>query len=262
MSKLTFIIPVRIDSLERHSNILTTVNYLLKHTDAHIIITENSNDKKLNFDNIPRITYRFQENKTPVFHRTKILNEMIAMVKTPITVNYDADVILPPQAYEQAQSAILNHNIDILYPFRYKQKDQVRVFLEREDTQKFKQSLDINDIIITDDNIHFTMAGHCQFVKTESYIKAFMENENFIDWGPEDHERLYRFNKLNYRIGGLNSKVYHQEHPPSVRDNLSNSNHNLWNYLESLSFEKYKEYYENQQYWKKYENCFTQYSNK
>jgi len=255
MTNITFIIPVRIDSPERHSNILTTVNYLLKHTDGNIIITENSSDKKLNFDNIPRITYRFQENKTPIFHRTKILNEMLSMVSTPITVNYDADVILPVQSYIDAQELILKNDFDIVYPFRYKQMDQVKIFLDRKDTEKFKNTFDLSDIIITNDNIHMTMAGHCQFIKTNSYKKAFMENENFIDWGPEDHERLYRFNLLGYKISGLNSKVYHQEHPPSVRNDLNYKNHDLWQYLKSLSLEDYKKYYQNQEYWKKYENC-------
>jgi hypothetical protein len=255
MSNLTFIIPVRIDSNERYGNILTTVLYLLKHTDGKLIITENAAVKKLNFENIPRVTYRFQHNSSPIFHRTKILNEMLNIVDTPITVNYDADVLLPPASYKKAEDCILKDNADVIYPFKFEQYDQIKIFHNDENYKKFKQSLDLNDIIPTKDNTGKTISGHCQFVNTNTYKKIFMENENFIDWGPEDTERLYRFQMFKCKVGFLDAKVYHQEHPPSIRSNCSENNRKLFDYLTSLSTEDYKRYYQEQEYWKKYETA-------
>ena len=44
----------------------------------------------------------FVQSHEPLFHRQKVLNEMIMETQTKIVVNYDCDVILPIQSYVKA----------------------------------------------------------------------------------------------------------------------------------------------------------------
>jgi hypothetical protein len=50
----------------------------------------------------------FEESDDPVFYRMHILNEMLAMSKTDVVINYDCDVILPVNSYVTAYNSILN----------------------------------------------------------------------------------------------------------------------------------------------------------
>jgi hypothetical protein len=79
-------------------------------------------------------------------------------------------------------------------------------------------------------------AGGCQCFNTESYKKGFGENENFIDWGPEDQERLYRFYILGFKIGFIeNGEAIHMFHDISKIVKEKNlyyqNNHKLYDYI-------------------------------
>ncbi len=94
-----------------------------------------------------------------------------------------------------------------------------------------------------------------------------MENENFKAWGPEDEEKHYRFPKLGYNIGRVIDWVYHLEHSRGddsertniyFHDNLKlmeeyfHDNLKLMEDIRSLSEEELKNYYNTQEYLKKY----------
>lgn len=252
MSNFTAIIPVRIDSEQRKNNIHVAVNYLLKNTKCKIIIKEDDSQQKLFFEKNDRIKYFFSENKTPIFHRTKLLNEMLSIVDTPVVANYDADIFLPPESYEISCKLILDDKYDVVYPYGFEQMDQIKVFTDSEDYKKFKTSFDINDIKFNSTNFHFCRYGHVQFFNTKSYINGFMENENYIDWGPEDEERGIRFKKLGYKVIWFRGLVFHQEHPPSIRKTQYQNNEILHESIKNLNKEQLLDYYLNQEYTKKY----------
>jgi predicted glycosyltransferase involved in capsule biosynthesis len=56
----------------------------------------------------------------------------------------------------------------------------------------------------------------------ESFIKAGMENENFISWGPEDSERYNRYNILGLKVQRIQGGIYHMDH--FVGENSSPTN--------------------------------------
>ena len=98
--------------------------------------------------------------------------------------------------------------------------------------------------------------GHSIFANTQKYKDAFLENEDFVSYGPEDQERAYRFQKLGYKVNWYDGYVYHIEH---IRTNDSWStnpffqkNCNLFEYIKTLSQEQLLEFYKNRDYLKKY----------
>ena len=108
LSQATFIIPVRIESPDRLRNVVTTTAFLMENFDTNIIIKEVDKEPVFQRDALPLIetsaeveniwenfNYIFEESDEPLFHRQRILNEMIMEADTDIVVNYDADAILP-----------------------------------------------------------------------------------------------------------------------------------------------------------------------
>ena len=110
-----------------------------------------------------------------------------------------------------------------------------------------------------------TLAGHCQFVNTKKYFEYFMENEEFVGWGPEDAERLKRFIHLGARISYLSgSVVYHMEHRHPHESGKGNKyykkNESLWKEFQEIAgIEKYREKYLSWNYYEKYNHEWNPY---
>ena len=123
----TFIIPVRIESEDRLRNVITILCYIISNFDTNIIMKEV--DKKPVFkdyglsqveeycENISCFNYIFEESDDPIFLREKMLNEMLAITKTKVVVNYDCDVVFPLEVYEEAYQRIINNKSDVIYPY-------------------------------------------------------------------------------------------------------------------------------------------------
>ena len=70
----------------------------------------------LNFTDVLYIFERCEKNAP--FHRTRLLNDMLEQVKTPITVNHDLDIIVDPDTAFAAKKIILHEKYE--YPSTYK----------------------------------------------------------------------------------------------------------------------------------------------
>lgn len=256
MPNTTFIIPIKIDSDIRLNNIKTTLNYLLKHTDGFIHLYEADDKQKFNNEiNDPRIKYEYHFSPTTEFHRTKIINEMLSKVKTPIVSNYDADVLLPENAYKISESIIIENKADVVYPYGFEQFDQRKISPLEANNFSFKNSLNLSDLNEKNIQIGFCRFGHVQFFNTDVYKNGFMENENYRHWCPEDEERGIRFVKLGYRVVWFRSLIYHQEHPPSTLKDPINKDeiHDLHDKLLKMNKDELINYYTKQGYLKQYE---------
>lgn len=257
MPNSTIVIPIKIDSDIRLKNINLTVKYLLKNTDSYIHLYEADEIQKFNFKEFDnsRIKYEYHHSDTNEFHRTKIINEMLSASTTPITVNYDADVLLPVSAYTSAEQLLLNGEADVVYPYGFEKYDQRKIFIHNDLNKDFLNNFNLELINPHCTQIGFCRFGHVQFFNTKVYKNGFMENENYKHWCPEDEERGIRFVKLGYKVIWLNSLIYHQEHPPSTLTKPVNINEivQLHNSLVRMSKEELINYYQKQEYLKKYE---------
>jgi hypothetical protein len=259
LENTTFIIPICIESEDRKKNAEITLNYLCKHLQTNIIIFEYDSSPKLfniikNLNTNSNICHNFIENNTGnnVFHRTKLLNEMLALTETEVVVNYDIDIILKPEVYKKCSDLILN-GADLVYPYFWG-NSQYQINYSGRD--KLINHLSVDCLSNNDINLTRSEYGHCQFFNTKSYIQGGMENEDFISYGPEDQERGYRFKKLGYNVIWSDDFVYHIEH---TRGNNSSSNnpmmqHNnkLFEKIKNMSLEQLKSYYKEINYIKKY----------
>ena len=269
LSNATFIIPLRIESSDRMRNIITLLCYLFGNFDTNVIVKEVDSESVFEENVLPQVkefigrdinlTHIFEKSDDPVFYRMHILNEMLAMSKTDVVVNYDCDVLFPIKTYVDAYESILNGTHDVVYPYG---------------NGTYQKQVHVNDEIVSDFlNTDFDFSifekhsqvstsdfGWAQFFKRSVYIEGGMENENFRGSSPEDKERFFRFTTLGYNVGRIDDWIYHLEHsrgqnswPVSVRGNpYMAQNFEVWNHLQTLNKQKLKEYYSNQEYLKKY----------
>ena len=118
LTKTTFIIPLRIESPDRMRNITTSLIYLLRNFDTQVIIKEHDYEsvfikqvvpmleEVLTLEQLSNIHHIFEKAEDKVFHRTKLINDMLMLVETPVVCNYDADILLPMNSYILAQNTI------------------------------------------------------------------------------------------------------------------------------------------------------------
>jgi len=271
LTDTTFIIPVKIESDDRLRNAITVCCFLLSKFDTNILIKEVNSEPVFENEALPQIkefigdisniSYYFEkESDNTFFHKTRYFNELLSKCDTDVVSAYDIDVLLPVSSYLESEK-MCKGEYDLVYPFGFgTQENQVKwqkkVFASDELVSHF---LNENfDFSIFESSCQEDRAqwGHAQFFKRESYIKGGMENENFKAWGPEDEEKHYRFPKLGYNIGRIFDWVYHLEHSrgdDSERTNIYfHDNLKLMEDIRSLSADELRNYYNTQEYLKKY----------
>ncbi len=266
LRQATFIIPIRIESPDRLRNVITTTAFLVENFDTNIIIKEVDSEAVFQRDALPilediveggifkNFNHIFEQSDEPLFHRQKVLNEMIMEADTEIVVNYDCDAILPIKSYENAYRSIMDGVHDVVYPYGQGMY-QKQVSATDEVVSNFLESSDYK-FLDEASNIHTSDFGWVQFFNRQVYIDGGMENENFKAYAPEDKERHYRFTTLGYKVGRINDYVYHLEHSRGENSWFSNphmeDNQYEWIKLCNMNKEQLKEYYSNQKYLEKY----------
>ena len=268
LTKTTFIIPLRIETADRMRNIITILIYLTRNFDTKVIVKEVDESSVYEREVLPVleqalepqmlgcITHIFEKSDEFTFHRTKILNDMLWMVDTPVVVNYDSDILLPLESYINATNMIAKgwvhpdaeggQPVKVVYPYgmgNYQFQCHVG---DNEVTNFINSGFNFEYF-----NGHMRQwdakYGFCQFFDTDEYKKLGGENENFIAYGYEDDERQFRFNLLS-SVGRIHEYVYHLEHGRTKNSWFNNphceDNKKLWETLKVKGKESLTKYYQ------------------
>ena len=273
LTEATFIIPIRIESPDRLRNVITSIAFLLENFDTNIIVKEVDSESVFLRDALPvledildvdvKVQHIFEKSNDPLFHRQRVLNEMIVAADTEIVINYDCDVLLPLDSYHEAYQSILHHTHDVIYPYGQGMYQQ-QVRATDEIVSHFLQTGNF-DYLNQHSNLHTSDFGWVQFFNRQVYIDGGMENENFKAYAPEDKERFYRFTTLGYNVGRINNYVYHLEHARGENSWFNNphmlSNMQEWEKIQTMNKVQLVEYYSHQDYLKRYVNGKTKNKN-
>jgi glycosyltransferase involved in cell wall biosynthesis len=203
---VTFTVPIFMDHSDRKKNLDLSLCILQKSFDANFIVCEQGGNQ---FQYMSQWAQYIQE-ESPIFHRTKMLNDMAMMAETPFIANWDCDVIIPPmQVYLAVEE--LRNGVDVVYPFdgRFARMDRGQWF------PRIEKFLDIGIVGATPfkGRVHGqnSVGGAVMFNK-ESFVQGGMENEYMISYGPEDCERHDRFKKLGFNIKYIRGTLFHMNH--------------------------------------------------
>ena len=239
---VTFIIPVKYDHPDREENLYLTLSFITHHFDTNIIIGEQGSDW---FNWTDKFKILYTKFDYDCFHRTKMLNEMTKIATTPIIVNWDADVLCETNQLQKSFELIRNKEYDFVYPYdgRFARVDRV---------QWYRKLLKLKLTILKNQQFKGTLPGDKLSVggavvfDKNSFIRAGMENENFISHAPEDVERFWRFNMLGYFVGRVDGIIYHLDHYCGEDSGHKNDyqilNRSEWRRVKEMNPEELRQY--------------------
>ncbi len=221
INDLTFVIPIRIDSVIRLENLCAVIRYIRK-LHCSIIVLESS---KVNNGFVKRvlpscslIKHVFVKDCDIIFHRTLFINMALEYVKTRFVAIWDADVIVDNKQIIESIDSLRKGFCDVSFPYN-------GICLNTDNT--------LRDIYIEKNNINIlhkyhhymnnlynknyeNFVGGGFIINKDKYIEAGKENERFYGWGPEDLERVLRWENMGYTIHRSHGVMYHLCHPRDV----------------------------------------------
>lgn len=232
----TFLILVRIDSVDRIENILTVTDLLISDFVTHINVLESSEynngllKKLLNYN----INYRFQEDNDPILFRTKLLNQMLKEVSTPFVAIWDTDVIVSPKQIIDSINILKSGEADFVYPYE-------NLFLDIPPIIK-KLFFNEKDLIILESNKQKMTplylpnpVGGGFFANMSAYKNSGLENETYYGWGLEDGERFTKWINKGYKVKRVTGPIYHLCHSRGKNSTFHNPDQQIIKLKNSLA---------------------------
>lgn len=214
LTDVTFLIPVRLDSIVRLENLLEVVNCVWKVFHTRLFVLEaDSYDNKILRSLLPKeVEFLFVKDDDPVFHRTKYLNMMLESVQTAFLSIWDADVLIAPGQIVQSVDSLRKDIVDVSFPYDGTFLDTTSIL-----RKMYMVSHNMDFLFENVERMVLpygkNMGGGAIFVNTARYREAGGENELFYGWGPEDWERIERWKRMGLRINRMDGPLFHLSHP-------------------------------------------------
>ncbi|MFR3488432.1 MAG: hypothetical protein ACLTTP_03580 [Alistipes ihumii] len=95
LKSLTFLLLVRIDTIQRLENTMIVVELLCRYFDTNVMVREAGlyNNNILASLLKKKVKYEFVEDLDPILHKTRHFNEMSLHVNTPYMAIWDVDIV-------------------------------------------------------------------------------------------------------------------------------------------------------------------------
>ena len=214
LTDVTFLILVRLDSIERLENILCVTERLTHYfkTNTKVREADGYNNGILKSLLNRQVQYEFIEDKDPVLYKTRHINQMSVSIKTPYLSIWDADIIPDKKAIIECVEQLRNKEADVAYPYNgicYDiPKSLKSLYFKKRDIRFPFRHINKMERLYP-----HPLVGGAIIVNKEKYIEIGMENEKHYGWGNDDFDRYYRFVGLDYRIHRVNTPLFHLSHP-------------------------------------------------
>lgn len=228
LSDVTFIIPLKVDTINRIENLQMVTEFILENFKCQIKVLEvGEYDNGIVHKIIDeKIEYTFIEDRDPIFYRTKYLNLLTNCVLTQFVGVWDADVLMEPTQIIDSIEQLRKGEADIAYPYDGRFLDTSMIIRELyyrlRNMKVLKNHIDKMKSLYVDRSVGAALGG-AFLINTELYKKSGLENESFYGWGPEDSERYQRWKSLNYAIYRASGCLFHLSHNRGVNSSYHNN---------------------------------------
>lgn len=233
LNALTLIIPYRFDSPQRKRNFDLITSYFSRSPITLLPVEQSGSI----VPSTPYADFRLFLHKPStraLFHKTRLINQGLAMVRTPVVGVLDVDILCDLKRVEEAVEFVLRGEADLVYPYD-------GTFLEVPDERvvEFASRFSNKKLVVIETNLVAGDSFGGLFVASVPLFKALGgANERFVSWGCEDREIALRFHRCDYRVARLSGPVYHLEHPRTLNSGPSHlhydENHRQWQRLCSM----------------------------
>lgn len=214
LSDVTFLILVRLDTIQRLENILIVIKQLKKYFKTNIYIREAAHYNNNILSSMLRrdIKYEYIEDKDTVLYKTRHINQMVDSTYTPYIAIWDTDIVVDKSTVIDCIHHLRSKVYDVAYPY---------------DGQCYDVSSLIKPLYFSGRDIRFLfrhkekmellspnwLVGGAVLLNKEKYILAGGENEKHYGWSNDDYDRYYRFGTMKYAIYRANKPLFHLSHP-------------------------------------------------
>lgn len=217
MKKLTFVIPVQIDSEERVKNLAYILEYLdseFKESPKLVIDASKSAQgiivaNKFNSKNINSIHHNLEDD---FFHKTKLINEAVKQINTKYFCMWDADVLFTFFQIEFSMEMLESKGAQFVYPYN-------GLFF---DVLNFDYIFPFEYKNYQIKCLHENSTGGAFLMEKEMFLKIGGMNENMVSWGFEDDELLERVRKLGLKIDRTCGECFHLSHRRTFNSSSNN----------------------------------------
>ncbi|WP_301705440.1 glycosyltransferase [uncultured Parabacteroides sp.] len=211
--RLSFVIPIRVDSAERERNLDVVVEMLSEMEGVDVSILEGDEQPLYRLKKAYKnVRYRFVEDRHPVFHRTKYLNRLLRDAQGAVVGVWDTDVAITYEQILDAVKAIRTGWAVMSFPY-----DGRFYTLSPEDSDQFVRDRSferLDELVKTSHLAHGPHSvGGAFLVNRKLYLQSGGENEHFYGWGPEDAERAKRMEILGLSVYRASGPLFHLYHP-------------------------------------------------
>lgn len=119
LKDITFLILIRLDSIERLENIAIVVNILFKHFNTNVMVVEaaNHNNGLLKSVLHRKTDFQYIEDQDPILYKTKYFNWMAQNVATSYMAIWDADIVPDKKMILKAIYKLRNNQADMAFPY-------------------------------------------------------------------------------------------------------------------------------------------------
>lgn len=214
LKDVTFLIPIRLDSIYRIENLLMAIERLTAQfkTHVHILEADEYNNGLLTRLLPDTVIHAFVRDFDPIFHRTKYINQMVKHCSTPLLAVWDSDVIVPHEQMLEAVRWLREGQADFVRPYDNQFLDTTMIIRELYFNTRDILTLQKHQGKMTPLYPPYPVGGGF-FANTKKYKESGLENERFYGWGIEDGERVNRWNILGYQYKNTSGTMYHLSHP-------------------------------------------------
>lgn len=226
LKDVTFLILIRLDSLQRLENIITVTESICNNFNTNIVVLEAAsyNNRILKFLLNKKISYQFIEDKDPILYKTKYFNMMAHNVDTKFLAIWDSDILIDKKTIEKSINQLRNENADVSFPYNgqcFEVSEIIRnLYLKKKDIRLLYRNKAKMDLLYEQ-----LLVGGAVFVNKEKYVYAGMENEKYYGWGNDDFDRYWRFKGLSYKIFRTDNCLFHLSHPRYINSQFRSTEH-------------------------------------
>lgn len=224
LSDVTFLILVRLDTIQRLENVLILIEQLKKKFKTNIYVREATHYRNNILSSMlcRSAKYEYVEDKDTVLHRTRHINQMVASTQTPYIAIWDTDIVVDKSAIIDCIHQLRSKVYDVAYPYNGQCYDVSSVikplYFSKRDIRFLFRHKEKMDLLYPD-----LFVGGAVLLNRTSYVSAGGENEKHYGWSNDDYDRFYRFNTLKYAIYRANKPLFHLSHPRKNNSNFINT---------------------------------------
>jgi len=234
LSDFTFLIPLRIDSETRKENADTVIRFILRHFKTNFIVLEGDIVQKSNPGlNKKNFYYKYLKDRRKLFYKTWYIQKLIEMADTPYVAVWDADVIAPYDQIMKSAEVLRSGGslLSIPYDGRVHKCDELLSDIFRrtpgiEILMKLMPALPLM--------YGYNSPGGAFMTDRDKYLELGGENLSFKSWGPEDTERIKRFEVLNLTVHRCEGPLFHLWHPRGQNSWYADRNEEIYNRRELI----------------------------